>query len=192
MYPLPQPIKKTRHYWQQALNLSQWLIVGSSLLLNMLTWQIHAFWWSAIVFSGCLYLKKVIEVIFLHGTYRHAGQTLWKNFIFLSVFILSLDYFLGYQGWTLNYLLPIISVSTVLILVLWSLIKGTVFRQEFGYLLCLITANLSLLWLFIAGKLPIFWPSGLSILTAALILLVLVLFTGTKLKSELARRFHYK
>lgn len=145
-------------------------------------------WWSAITAGIFIYVFLVLRI----GVQNDSGyrsKIIWLT-VFAILLIYMIDKVLGYQGWSLNYVLPsgvilLNAAIVVLMIINW--------RNWPSYLLFQ-------LFCIVCSMLPIFlWKKGYitkPFLSEAALSISLLLFLGTfiigggKARAELKRRFH--
>jgi len=108
----------------------------------------------------------------------------------LSILALAWDYGTGWRGWSLDYVLPILYICTLLAM---AVIAGVLHLDPSDCLLYLvlnILLGLVPLVLLLTGTLRVVYPAMICAAVSLILLAVLILFEGHALKSELLRRLH--
>ncbi len=186
-FPSSEIDSRQYHFFKRLLIFLSVVAAGTSLLINFLTYD--GFLWSIITVSGILYLWAVIT----HSVTNHiniASKILVQAFLG-SVFIVIIDYLVGYRGWSVNYVIPIVfSVADIAVLII-ILINRMDWRNYLLYQFSIALLGFAplVLYLINLSHTPILVIICTSI--SALSLLGTVVFGDKTVKSELRRRLHF-
>jgi hypothetical protein len=164
------------------------VIAGSaSLIINFLTFD--GFLWSLITVVGILYLWVVIS----HSVANHINiaSKIFVQAFLGSVFIVLVDYLVGYRGWSVNYVIPSIFSAADIAIVIIILINRMNWRNYmlYQFVIALLGFAPLLLYLIRLSDNPIFVIISTSL--SALSLLGTFIFGDKTVKSELRRRLHF-
>jgi len=120
---------------------------------------------------------------------RPLKSVFWQVCV-LSILVLAWDYGTGWRGWSLNYVLPILYLCTMLAMAVISRLLHMRSSDYLLYLFLNILLGLVPLVLLLRGALQVVYPAVICAAVSTVLLAVLVLFEGRALKSELLRRLH--
>lgn len=145
-------------------------------------------WWSVFVVAGLLSVWIAVGIaIKKHGNPLKA--VLWQVCVG-SVLILAWDYWTGFWGWSLDFVIPILytcSLFAMSLLILFMRLKPQDYLVYLGWNLLL---GLIPLFMLFFGGLRVVYPSVICVLVSIVGFAVLILFKGTALRAEVVRRFH--
>lgn len=145
-------------------------------------------WWSMylIITLSCAWLSLTTAITKHKKILKYL---LYQNII-IVLFAIFLDFFIGWRGWSITFVLPI--MFTLAMVVMYTLSK--VLKLQTGdYIIYLLVDSLF-------GIIPIIFlgmnivttelPSFICILTSIISLSALIVFEGTHMYNELKRRLH--
>ncbi len=148
------------------------------------------YYWSLIPIGSILYFWVLLRVGVLSK--RNIAFKLGLLTILLILLLVYIDYTTVHEtdGWSINYLLPLLLLSCNLAIsaILW--IKRLNYRDYFFYLLIIIIFSIVPLILAFVNVITVFWPSLASFALALSILLFVVFFFPKSIKEEIKKRFH--
>lgn len=144
--------------------------------------------WSLIVLAGniCVALTLMIAIKKRH----HFAKLIFSEYFLITVGTIIWDYATGWHCWSLDYVLPLVSMIFIYI----SFILRLFFPYQLrNYLMNLVFAC-------VVGIIPMFllmfdvtstkWPAYASAITSIVMFCSLLIFDGKKIKKELESRFH--
>ena len=108
----------------------------------------------------------------------------------ISVITLLWDLCTGFAGWSLDFVLPILYVCTMLAMTATARILHFQVQDYLVYLMMDILLGLLPLLLLLCGVLRVVYPAAVCIAVSLVLLAALILFEGPALKGELLRRLH--
>jgi len=108
----------------------------------------------------------------------------------LSALVLAWDYGTGRRGWSVDLVLPILYICTMLAMAVIARVLRLGPSDYLLYLVLNILLGLIPLVLLLAGALRVRYPSVICAAVSVILLAALVLFEGPALKGELLRRLH--
>ena len=159
---------------------------GISILVNFLA--VPGFLWSLIVLASALYCWAVVPPLLRRGTNFGAQAVL--QVVLTGFLVVALDFLIGYNGWSVTYVVPGLLCAGTLAILLMVVFNRTRWAQVVLYQIIIGFFGfvpLGLYYLDIAQNLIIVLISaGLSIASIALILA----FGDRSVKNEFKRRFH--
>ncbi|MDD4298792.1 MAG: DUF6320 domain-containing protein [Bacilli bacterium] len=163
------------------------ILIGTNIVLNV-AFSFNFIWapYSIVVlFYAYLLMKAAIK------SYKNVGTIVMINVYMLSIIGFILDLILGYAGWSIDFLIPILISAGIIVLVIFILIKPANLLTYFMHMLIIALFGITLLILLWADIVTERRP---SIITAAVSLIVIIgmfMFGDKKVKNEFAKRFHY-
>ncbi len=108
----------------------------------------------------------------------------------LSLLVLAWDRGTGGRGWSLDLVLPILYICTMLAMALIARILRLRAADYLLYLVLNILLGLVPLLLLLCGVLRLVYPAVICAAVSTVLLAVLILFQGPALRDELLRRLH--
>lgn len=156
------------------------------IIINYLNF--HGIWWSAV--SG-------ISILYFYITLKYSLQKNkgYKNVIVMQVIgavllVVATDYIIGYQGWSVNYVLPaavLLLDATIVTLMIVNISNWQTYITM-QILTTVVSAACMLLWKLGIITNPI--VSFISLAVSGCLLLGTLIFGDRTAKAELKRRFH--
>ena len=178
-------LKKYRNLFK-IFGLISLFICIFSLVVNYITesnvkWSLIltagiAYWWTTIGFSINSSMSK---------TYRIIIET-----ILLDLLVIILDLVQGYTGISINYVIPIITITVNLIVLSIIIINKTKWKKYVMYQLTLLIIGLLPLICIPFGLIYNYLPLTISIITTGMMFISTVVYKRRDLKDEYIRRFH--
>lgn len=186
-FPASDIDSKQFHFLKRLLIFLSVVVGTASVVLNFLVYD--GFLWSLITVAGILYLWAVIS----HSVANHinvASKILVQAFLG-SLFIVLIDYLVGYRGWSVNYVIPSIFSAADVAVVIVILINRMNWRNYllYQFVIALLGFVPLVLYLIHISKEPLFVIVSTSL--SALSLLGTFIFGDKTVKSELRRRLHF-
>lgn len=147
-------------------------------------------YWSLIPIGSIVYFWFLVRV----GVFskRNIAFRLGLLTVLLILLLIAIDYsnIEANNGWSINYLMPILlsSCNLAISVIIW--VRRLNYRDYFFYLLIVIIFSLVPLILGLFKVVEVLWPSLTSFAIALFILLFIVLFFPKSIKEEIKKRFH--
>ncbi|MDL2325262.1 DUF6320 domain-containing protein [Ruminococcaceae bacterium OttesenSCG-928-A16] len=159
---------------------------GVSVLINLLVTP--GFLWCLIVAAAVIYGWLVVPPLLQRGV-NFALQAVLQVF-FASALTISLDFIIGYKGWSTNYVIPSIIIVCILSVALLAVFNRTNWAQYILYQVIIGILGFAPLVLYLTGLaqniVMALIPAGLGLAS----LLASLIFGDRTLKTEFKRRFH--
>lgn len=187
-YPNPKTPQPRYNVFLRIITFITIIGIFSSVLINAITYRKTPTLWSVIVVLGLLYLW-----VLLRSTFRSKSNVpmrLVLQMLTLSILTIGIDLVTGFIRWSLNYVIPFLSMASLLSII--SLLIGSSVR--FGdYLLYLLAAIILgfipiIVWLF--KQSTVLWPSLAAASLSFVTIIGMIVFADKRTKEELKKRFH--
>ena len=108
----------------------------------------------------------------------------------LSVLAYFWDRCTGFQGWSLNYVLPILCTCAMVAMSVIAKIRKLNIQNYILYLIIDCVFGLLSFALLVIGKITVIVPSAICFASTIIFLAALLFFEGKALSAEIQRRFH--
>ena len=157
-------------------------------LINIFTFAGQ--YWSLIPIGSTIYFWILVRVGAL------SRRNVAFRIAFLTVLLIGLLILIDFNtimdnnGWSINYLMPLLLLSCNLAISVIIWIKRLYYRDYFFYLLIVIIFSLVPLILAFFDVVTVVWPSLVAFCLALFILLFLIVFFPKSIKEEIKKRFH--
>ncbi len=166
------------------------LVIAPLLLvaINLLTYQKVPYLWSMVLIFGSLY-----SGLFMGNTLnpsRPLGGRIILNYIFLFVWLFVIEMSLGFQGWSVDYILPLSSVVASIVCVVDLFTHQHLYDELVVYILIMILIDLIPVVILAFRKTSVLWPSLVALGVSLVMILIMYLFNRNKLKQEIKKRIH--
>lgn len=159
-----------------------------TLIINLVTRKSGERLWFPYVAASMLYVFILIRncILSKHNT----AFKILVQMLSISILVYIIDYFSGYTGWSINYVIPILSVASSFTIVIVLLAKKVKYSE---YIFCLISSVIIgiipfLLWIF--KIVPVLWPSLFAACFSLMVFLGIIIFADKATKEEFKKRFH--
>lgn len=178
---------------QKYRRLLTWLALGSvvasavSVAVNLVIPS--GGWWSLVAIGGILSFWISLALV-LKKRMNLPKTILWQVGV-LSLLAFFWDRFTGFQGWSINYVLPILCTSTLVAMFVIAKIGKLEIQNYIFYLVVDCIFGILSFALLAAGKITVVVPSAVCFATTIISLAFLLLFQGKALAAEMQRRFHF-
>lgn len=160
---------------------------GVCLLINLLVPA--RFWWSLIVIAAVAYCWLSIPPMLRRGA-NYAARTVLQVTL-VSLFVLALDFIVGYTGWSVSYVIPALLSTGILAILLMVAFNRTSWTRYVMYQVLMGIFGFIPLVLYLLG----FADSvAMVLVTAGLALaslLATIVFGDRGIKNEFRKRFHF-
>jgi len=162
------------------------IIISTSIGVDL--WKENGITWSILSTGAVLYAWTVIYHAIKNNV--HVAAKIFVQAISGSIFIFLIDKVSGFDGWSVNYVIPqIFTLANVAIFVL-MMINRMVWREFVFYELSMTLIGLIPIFLIMNDIVTRPLLSYICIVISAIILVGTMVFGDKTVKSELIRRFH--
>lgn len=180
----------------RKLNLAVRIFLFLAILLEVLLVYLNikynnGIWWSVITGAGFAYLYFVARFVVLNDNAGYRSKFLTLVF-FGILYVILIDYIIGYHGWSVNFVLP----GGLLLVDLFILVLMFANRRNWqSYIMLEISmiflsaVPLLLIWLGIVTETFI---SGFTFAVSVLLFLGTLIIGDRRARNELKRRFHVR
>ena len=190
LVPYPKYQSKPVRYniFYRVLVFLSIIVTFVCVLVNIFTYKENHNLWSLVVIAGFLYLW-----ILFRSTLRGTGnipRRLVIQMLTLSSLIYIIDLLSGYEQWSLNFVIPFLSMASLLSVII-LLISNTVrFHDYISALFAAIILGFIPFILWIFRIVESLWPSLSAASLSFSTIIGMFIFAGTEIKEELKKRFH--
>jgi len=187
-YPKYQSKVVKYNYYYRGIVFLSIIAILTSVIVNIITYKENKNLWSLVVIAGISYFWILLRST-IHGE-GNIPRRLLTQMLMLALLLFIIDYFNDFLRWSINYVIPFLSISLTLSII--SLLVGNTGKFK-DYVSALFASIISgfipfVLWLFKIVK--ILWPS-LGAATLSLVTIIgMFIFAGNQIKEELKKRFH--
>lgn len=145
-------------------------------------------WWSLIASAG---IASIWVTLSIGVTYR---KRLFKNITFQLFFITAAavlwDVAIGWQGWSLDYVLPIACITYMFsIFILSKVISGPQNSYVIYLVLDCVYGAIPLIFI-LTGVLNVLYPSVICVACSLISIIGLLAFDGKALREEISKKMH--
>ncbi len=164
------------------------VITGIVGLINYVT--MGRFTWSVIVFAGILYSFVLIRNTIIAHSNVSSKLFLQAVFMCILLYIIDANTKTGSELWSLNYAIPFVIVSTTVTSTLVAVFNLKKWRDYTMYVFVNLLLGVTPIILSLFTEITVLWPSILSCMFSAFVLIGMLLFYKKKLTNELKKNFH--
>jgi hypothetical protein len=145
-------------------------------------------WWSMFVLAGLASLWIDFAVVLKKQ--RNPPKSIIWQVIVVSLIAFLWDTFTTYKGWSLEYVLPILSASAMLALTVVAKVRSLDIQDYILYLVIACVFGIVSFVLILTGVVRVVIPSAINFCAAVVFLAFLLFFEGKALWAEVQRRLH--
>ena len=139
----------------------------------------------------------ILQILLMYYVFYHVlnGRRKVVKLLFLLnilVCILSIfwDYYIGFTGWSINYVFPSLCITYGIFMLILRLVNYFAFRENSSYIYFNVSLEFLPLLLLNLDKLSIGILAYISAILGAINLFLLIVFDGSSLKDDIARKLH--
>ncbi len=144
--------------------------------------------WSAI--TGFAFLYALITIIFTINRAIGLKLKMANHVLWAVVFVIGIDYAIGYRGWSLSFVLPGGIVAMDVILLILILTHRKHYQDYIPMELMILAVSFLPLILYFQNIASVIQSCVIPIIASALLFLGTVVIGGARSNAELSRRFH--
>lgn len=184
-YPdLTEQAVKYNIIWRILLFLSI-TICSVCFTVNWLTFR--EYWWSLLVIANILYMWIAIGTA-VRRRFK-LGYNVLVQVVSLAALMVVVDYFIGDNGWALNYVVPLLFVTAMLSITIIIIVRRVDMGAFILYFLLIALLGFIPIILKLVGVITVLWPALVSALYSAISLVSIFIFADNATKIELKKRF---
>ncbi|CVI65633.1 hypothetical protein NDGK_00265 [Clostridiales bacterium CHKCI001] len=184
----PELEEKT-HASKLMLRIFNFLCVAIIIISLMVNWLITpGKQWSIWIGAGVLCVWIFLTV----GVYKRKNlmkNAMWQLFL-ITVGTVIWDAAIGWSGWSVNYVIPIAGLVTIIILIVIAMVYHLASPEYMIYFLMNCLYGIIPFILLLTGCITVKLPALLCICCCALLFSALIIFQGRAVYSELQKKFH--
>lgn len=157
-------------------------------VINLATYRLMPYWWSVISIAVAGYVAMILRYSIMRKA-SLAGH-LVRHSLGIQALIIALDVMTGFDGWSVDYVIPGIILFDIIAVVFLILVNRMNWQSYFMYQIALTVFSFIplLLWWIGLVKRPLL--SLIAVVLAVSVLAVTILLGDRGVKDELRRRFH--
>ena len=160
---------------------------GICILINILLWQ--GFAWSLIVVGGITIGWVLIGIPLTEN--MNLNLMLIFQMICVQIFIVLVDINLGFQGWSLDYVYPLLFIAIAVAVAVFTIIHRMAWRDFLFTVVIMAIYGLSPLIFIAVGLINVLWPSYAAVLVSIFLSFGIAIFARDKFKNEFNKRMKF-
>lgn len=187
--PFPYIYKEEKNSELITLKIISFVILATMVVTNIINFIFQSnFWWGLYVIIGGLVLWLMFFVAVKKR--RNLFKNLIWELIIVNTAMIIWDVSKGFNGWSLDFVLPSIILAVILIMIIYIIIKNLSTPDYMIYLLFICLLGIIPGVLMLIGLVTIELPSAICCAISLLLMLALVIFQYKAVVSELKKKFH--
>jgi hypothetical protein len=163
------------------------LMIGTNIVLNLAF--SFKFIWAPYSIVILFYIYLMIRGSLI--TYKNIGSIVVINVYMLSIIGFILDMILGFRGWSIDYLMPILILAGTISLIIFLFIKPKMFLNYFIYVLTITFFGIIELVLLLSGIIKYKVISIIAVFISIMSIIGLFMFGDEAARNEFIKRFHF-
>lgn len=176
--------------WNLAVRVYLFLAIATEVLLVYLNWKYYnGTKWSIISGVGFLYVYLAARFLLINDS---AGYRIKFSMLTFTgvLYLIIIDYLIGYDGWSVNYVLPADLLFIDVAIVVIMLINKRNWQSYMMFQLIMIFVSAVPLLLVKLGIVTKTFISGFAFAVSVLLFLGTLIIGDKRARAELKRRFH--
>lgn len=144
--------------------------------------------WALIVLAGVICFWVIL--FFAFAKRKNIGKNILYQIVIISIISMIWDYYTGWNGWSIDFVVPILCMVSLLEITVMSKI---VYSELEDYLIYLVLGNIFGIVPIVfygMGMIKVVFPSLLCVASSVLFLAAILVFQGEKMLGELKKRLH--
>ena len=162
-------------------------MIGINTVLNIIF--NFKFIWAPYSIIILFYIYMIIKTAIM--SYVNIGTIVVVNVYMLSFIGFILDMLLGFRGWSLDYLMPILVIAGITCLVVFIFIKPNLLVNYFIYMLTITFFGIIQLSLLLTNIIKFRVVSIIAVFTSIMAIIGMFMFGDKKIRNEFVKRFHF-
>lgn len=190
-YPTPKFLPTKKSLLLRILSFLSIVGIFVSVVVNIMTYDEGENLWSVIVMFNVGYFWLLVK-----STFKKAGNIpvrLVVQTIAISLLVYVIDIFTGSEGssgWALNYVIPFITMASLLSIVSLSIGNKQRYINHFPHILTAIFLGIIPTILYWIGWIVILWPALSAALFSVSTFVGMIVIGDKDTKEEIKKRFH--
>lgn len=185
LYPKLDNIKRNNIILISSIAISI-IVIDILLLINLLVDKTNH--WSLLCVAGIIYVYGTI--IYSSKRNVNIASNVFVQYILVSLLMLAYDYFLGYEGWSINIAIPIVIIIANSTLMILTIVSRKRYMRYAMYHVLTFLFSMSQLIILLTGHLENIVLSIIACGIAGLSLLLTVILCGKAMWLETKKRLH--
>lgn len=187
--PFPLIKKEEKNSEAITLKIISFIIFAAIAVTNILNFIIHPdFWWGVYVMAGGFIIWLMLFVAVKKR--RNLFKNLIWELIIVSTAIIIWDISTGFNGWSVDFVLPILILAEILTMIIYIIIKNLSTPDYMIYMLFICMLGIIPGILLLVNCVTVELPSVICFAVSVLLMLALVIFQFRAVRNELKKKFH--
>ncbi|MDD2391874.1 MAG: DUF6320 domain-containing protein [Bacilli bacterium] len=183
---------KVKTIYQTYETFLNWLIFGT-ILISIISFFINILVSTKVMWSFFVIFGTVCLLFVLGNAIKlryNIPKNISRQIIIISLLSFLWDYFTGYRGWSINYVIPIVcAIGSVNLTILSVIMKRYIEEYLFYYFLITLFGLVPFIFL-VTNLANVFYPSFICVILNLLLLMFIFFIKSKEILSELKRVFH--
>jgi hypothetical protein len=145
-------------------------------------------WWSLFVVAGIICLWAALFIAFRKR--KNIPKNILYQVVMISIISTFWDYFTGWMGWSVDFVIPITCLSAMLAMVFISKIMHSDVEDFMIYTIIGGLFGIMPILFLAIGMLNVRYPSLICVAASIIFLSAIFIFQGNKMMAELKKRLH--
>lgn len=188
LYPAPKYLPRKKGLFMRLLAFFSVMSVFICAIINFMTYEKGQTIWSVLVLFNVAYFWLLLK-----STFKKKGNIpvrLVIQNIAISLLLYGMDFFTGNTGWAINYVVPFITMASLLSILSISIGNKQRYINHFPHIITAILLGFIPLILYLFKWVVILWPSLSAALLSVITILGMIIIGDSDTKEEIKKRFH--
>lgn len=181
-------IKKT-YLYDLISQLMLFLMITGSVTCLVLDFMIKTkYMWSLIAIAGQVYLYFSTKHILKKN--NNISVLIMVQLVLVTIVVTIIDFSLGFDGWSVNFVIPFSIVGSSIILNVLSIFMPKKYKEYIFYIFIIAIIGIVPLVALLTDFVTVKWPSLVCVLYSLFTIVFMLLFSRRRFKTELIKRLH--
>jgi len=185
IYPEIPPIYERHLAFRIMIFISIVVIVSSFVIYKLIPSTVN---WPIFVILGLVSMWLSLIVV-IRKMYNITKNIMWQVII-VSALSIVWDWGIGWKGWSLDYVIPILCVAAIFVMYVTAKVMKLSVRDYISYFLLDGLFGIIPIIFIIFNWIDVLYPSIISVAASIIFLSGILIFQGENIKAELQKRMH--
>ena len=186
IFPYVPTIYEKYHMFFKIMIFLSIAIVVLAFFLNLLCTPNTM--WAFIVLAGVICFWVMMVFVFVKR--KNIGKNILYQIVIISLISIIWDYYTGWNGWSIDFVVPILCMTSLLGITVMSKIVYSELEDYLIYLVLGSIFGIVPIVFYGFGMVKIVFPSLLCVASSILFLAAILVFQGERMLGELKKRLH--
>lgn len=188
-YVFSYPEIKKPYIYELINRILMLLAIGGSVVCLFINNYVGDIPWSFICVGGYFYLYFSAKGVFRKN--NNLPLIVLVQITLISVLTVLIDYVIGWNGWSIDFVIPFIIIAGSVLLLVFGFITPTKYNEYIFYIFIITIIGAIPLVTLLFKVVTVKWPSLACFSYSIFTLLFMIIFSWRRFNNELKKRLHF-